>query len=462
MARLKSVRLPIAASCQRDVSALRDPDMGVRGPSVWWWRRSSSETEVRGRAIDHRGGRHVPPRRRLQVLGAVLVLATALTSCEHGARATLGSSKRSTPPTTVKPAATTTATSPTTSVPKIPAIDDLTWISDAHGWALIGQPQCGTCRSTVLTTTDGGALWTQVGSIASVQCGASCADNGPGAFHIRFANSSDGYAFDPDLFVTTDGGRSWSEEQGPPVAGLEIVGSSVIRVSFSHSGCPGPCNLSVDEASVGSSSWTHLFAVPMLGDSDAVQLVRQGPSDVYLAVFQNPAGGAQSEQTFLFISHDGGVTWSPRSDPCGSSGQMENDTVAMAAAPGEVMAVLCVARLGTTGDFVNVSSDGGKSFASTAPLPAIDGYHLVAVTSADGLFVATDANGGGSQVLEASFDGGRSWAQAAIDTKNDSTFSSSDAGFLGFESSRVGRWVGSPGDVWTTTDGGLTWSSRPI
>jgi len=289
--------------------------------------------------------------------------------------------------------------------------------------------------------------------------GTCVTDCGPQAFNIRFGNDNDGYAFSPSLFVTTNGGRTWVPEQGPQVVALEIAGLSVIRISSSHGGCPGPCDLVVEEAPLGSSSWKELYTIPI--GASRVQLVRQGPNDVYVAVFRNPAGGAEDEQTTLFISHDGGATWSERADPCGYSGSAENDTEAMSAAPDDVIAVLCSSRFGGP-DFVDISSDGGKTFGSTTSLPGNVGFQLIAVTNAENIFVATGPNGGGQQVLEASHDAGRHWNQAASDTGQAGGYVSPTVGFLGFESPDVGRWIGSPTDIWTTTDGGATWSARPI
>ena len=121
-----------------------------------------------------------------------------------------------------------------------------------HGWALVGQGTCGqTTCADVLTTTDGGSVWHQIGSIAAtlsdcVGCGT------PGVSHIRFANDLDGYAFGPDLFVTTDGGVTWSQENGPYVAALEPAGGTVMRVAYTETGCPGPCDLTIQTAPAGS------------------------------------------------------------------------------------------------------------------------------------------------------------------------------------------------------------------
>ncbi len=364
--------------------------------------------------------------------------------------------------TTAKPIPTTTVnpTTPTTSSsPSQEIVDDLTWVSDTHGWALMSPSGCERlCTSDVLTTVNGGASWSQVGTLPLT--GPCVTDCGPQAFNIRFGNDNDGYAFSPGLFVTSDGGRTWLPVQGPQVVALEIIGSSAIRISSTYAGCPGPCGLRLEEAAIGSSSWRQLYAIPVQSAS-RVQLVRQGPDDVYVAVFQNPAGGAQDEQTNLFISHDGGITWRERSDPCGYIGSTENDTEAVSAAPDGVLVALCFPRPGGQ-DFVVISSDAGKTFRSTTPLPGREGFQLIATTSIDDVFVSTGPNGGGPQLLEASFDGGGHWTQSAIGTGRTGLYLSPTAGFLGFESSSVGRWIGSPSDIWTTINGGSTWFARPI
>jgi len=371
-----------------------------------------------------------------------------------------GGSHTATMPTSTTAVVSTTSTTVALQPPSQGVTADLTWVSETHGWALVGQSGCQ-LTSEVLTTTNSGTSWSEVGSLPSKATAiASCNQDDPQTFNIRFGNDIDGYAFNPDLFVTTDGGRSWVQEDGPQVAALEIAGSDVIRISYTKTGCPGPCDPLVEEAPIGSSLWRLLYVIPVQGGR--VQLVRQGPNDVYVAVYRNPAGGGQNEQTALLVSHDGGVTWSQRADPCGYSGSAENDTEDLAAAPDGVVAVLCFPRLGGP-DFVAISSDGGTAFGATASLPGNVGFQLIAVTNARNVFVATGPNGGGQQVLEASHDAGDHWNQAASETGQQAgSYVSPTAGFLGFESPEVGRWIGSPTNIWTTTDGGATWSALPI
>lgn len=357
---------------------------------------------------------------------------------------------------TITSSPTTSTTTNPANLAKMTYVQSLTWVSETHGWALVGHDECiHRCSERVLTTTDGAHSWSRVGTVPGVPyCTGACASS------IRFANSTYGYAFGPDLFMSADGGRSWTLQPGPAVVGLEIAGSDVIRVSATGSGCPGPCNLAVEEAPIGSSSWTTLYSVPLQGSSH-VQLVRRGPNDIYLADFQNPAGGAGDEQTTLFVSHDGGATWTARQDPCGYSGGSENDTIAIAAAPGKVVAALCIVRTGLEPDFVALSTNGAVSFVRSDPLPKNVAFEVLGATSATSIFVGT-APGSGAPTLEATSDGGLEWTQVARDAPSPAATYVASRGFLGFETTTVGRWIGAPNDIYTTVDGGLTWTRRPI
>jgi photosystem II stability/assembly factor-like uncharacterized protein len=315
-----------------------------------------------------------------------------------------------------------------------------------------------------MTTTDGGTTWSQVGWIdaASAPCTTDCGNGGgPEVTQLRFANDLDGYAYDPSLFVTTDGGETWSEENGPFVAALEPVGSTVMRIAYSQSGCPGPCDLTVEEAPAGGTNW-RVLSRPFQGD--AVQLVRQGIDDAYVVAFENPAGGADDEHAKLMLSHDGGNTWSDRADPCGDVGGDEYDAAAIAAAAPSVLAVLCRDRLGSQSSFVDLSTDGGAAFTAGPALPGPDTAVALAAGSATDLVVGTVGGvnpHSGRFALFTSNDGAAHWQQVAAETgpidPEDPTQT-----FLGFETDSVGRWVGDPDDLWETTDGGSTWVRQTI
>ncbi|HEY3844742.1 MAG TPA: hypothetical protein VGL48_15935 [Acidimicrobiales bacterium] len=355
----------------------------------------------------------------------------------------------------------TTTTVPASSRPEI---EDLTWVSATRGWALVHTARCGSACSEVMETTDGGATWGPVGWIdaASGPCRADCGDGGgPAVTRIRFANDLDGYAYDPSLFVTSDGGETWTEENGPSVAALEPAGSTVMRIAYTQSGCPGPCDLTVEEAPAGGTNW-NVLSRPFQGD--AVQLVRRGVDDAYVVAFENPAGGADDEHAKLMLSHDGGASWSARADPCGDVGGDEYDAAAIAAASPSVLAVLCRDRVGSQASYVDLSTDGGGDFTARPALPGPDTAAALAAISATDLLVGTVGGmnpQSGRFALFSSNDGGAHWQQVAAETGPIDPDNPAQP-FLGFETASVGRWIGDPSDLWETTDGGNTWFRQTI
>jgi photosystem II stability/assembly factor-like uncharacterized protein len=403
-----------------------------------------------------------------RVVTTLLLLAVLLAACT-GPRPRPGAAGRSgmTTPATAPGTTSTTVPQPpvtptTPGTTPTPDVEDLTWVSDTHGWALVGPGRCGsmTC-SEVLTTTDGGSVWRQIGSISATS--SDCTGCGTtGVIHIRFANDLDGYAFGPNLFVTTDGGITWNQENGPYVAALEPSGDTVTRVAYTESDCPGPCDLVVQTASVGSGVWQSRTP-PFQGD--AVQLVRQGLEDAYVVAFENPAGGAESAHATLMLSDDGGSTWGTRADPCGDVGGDEYDTQALAAAPGSVLAVLCHDRAQPLNAYVAVSVDGGTQFTARPLIPAALGTQELAMTSASSLFVSFSSTPGTGTTLYSllrSDDGGEGWQQAASATQESAgNPPPPESTFLGFESPLVGRWVVGGDVLWQTYDGGAQWAPDP-
>ena len=326
---------------------------------------------------------------------------------------------------------------------------DVTWISATHGWALVHPAGCAHCTA-IRTTTDGGTTWTAL---------ASPVASGESVSSIRFANANDGYLFGPDLFVTHDGGNTWTQEQSRPISYLEIAGSTAMRISYSHTGCPGPCDWSIDRAAVGSSDWQPL-PIPAIDSNVSALLVRQGQRDVYASFGGNPAGGASNAQSQLLISHDGGDSWTSRVDPCGFTAGAENDTRGVAAAPGNVAVVLCQPRLAdpATPGFVVVSSDGGATFGPPRTLPAGSVPLLLASLSASDIVVSTSEPSSASVLV--TDDGGATWKVTAREQLT--VQGAIPPGFLGFETATTGRWISPAGTLWTTTDGGQTWTPQHL
>ncbi|HUY55887.1 MAG TPA: hypothetical protein VMV23_12135 [Candidatus Nanopelagicaceae bacterium] len=338
----------------------------------------------------------------------------------------------------------------------------MTWISANQGWALGVAPGClGQRCVTVMETTDGGQHWVTVADLHDCLLEAApvgCPAGVPQVSRIRFANADVGYAFASDggpFSMTTNGGLSWAIQPGRQASAIKVGGGSAIRVSFSQGGCPGPCDWSIDQGTLGQNSWVTLFTPPTSVNHGNVDLLRQGSNVIYAAFLGNPAAGAGSQQAQLYVSTDDGTTWAANLDPCSRTKHPDYVASAFAAAPAGVLVALCSSRSGAGPQMVTVSSDQGVSFGPLEQLPHLASglYTEISATSAKALFVASP----GVELLQSS-TGGHSW-RVAVRVKTEITPTTPQATFLGFETSLIGRWIGPPDTLWTTTDGGGTWSA---
>ncbi len=362
-------------------------------------------------------------------------------------------------------AATTFPAAATSPIPKGFQIADLSWISATEGWLLGAAPAGGgKVTSVLLHTTDGGASWSSLtappvtvplSSNAGVGCEKMFCASG-----IRFANAHVGYVYGSNSgtqgpttssAMTTDGGRTWTTQPGPPVVALEPGPADVLRVT-DEGGCPPGCTYHLQRSSIGSTTWTNV-TTPGLG-GDAIQLLRAG-SDDYLVEYKNPAGGAQSEQPSYVVSHDGGATWGTGQDPCLSIAPngKEVDTNTAAAAPGGVLTVLCSPRDGQSKPTLLRSTNAGHTFTSINKKPATG--TLVQLSATTLLTV-------GSLTVQRSTDGGAT-STSVLTLPKASTTGGPDTlasrSYAGSQDATTARVVSGTPEIFTTHDGGATWSS---
>lgn len=335
---------------------------------------------------------------------------------------------------------------------------DLSWVSTEQGWALGTAPCAHAPCTSILRTSDGGVSWVGLhappapldADAAAVQAG--CPDGC--ISHLRFANPMVGYAFGTTaLYLTTDGGDTWLRQPGQSDS-LEIGDGNVLRV-ISQGGCQPGCNYRLQRAAVGSTHWQDV-RLPAGGKGTGGNLVRGGSTAV-ISTYGNPAGGAQNATTVLFISRDGGASWTNRGEPCPrlSSGMAggETDSHAVTVAPDGSISVLCTPRGGGSAQFTMTSTDGGTHFVRAPASLGAAAEQAFGAASAQVLFVSTD-------VLYRSSDGGGHWARTGAGK------GPGQALFIGFETSTVGRVLtgdardaNSAATVWTTADAGLHWSA---
>jgi len=314
----------------------------------------------------------------------------------------------------------------------------------------------GTC-ARVARTVDGGRHWQPLPDPPAQAMTDTTADCFPACVsHIRFATGSLGYLYGPDLLTTHDGGLSWQHASGPNVDQLEVLDHAVYRSAWTHSGCPGPCDISVQRAAIGAADWHPVInPVDTPDRGGPPQLV--GTDSILLAGAYGSLAGPVSARAKLYRSTDGGATWQKLDDPCPNSRPDEVVLTALATAPGGFVAGLCQQHSNPSTGTLITSEDGGSTWSTPTPLPSgtID---MLAAASPQRLAVATaPVSGGGSfqAKLFVSTDGGRHWRTARIDPQQ---IEQSVPAWLGFETAQVGRWIGDPHGIWTTYDGGQHWT----
>ena len=380
----------------------------------------------------HRGMARRRRRQRLQVMASFVVVAGlaggAVSVVRH--------------PSAVPPPVTPATEAPT-ATPEAAALQgfsalDVTFVGD-RGWAL-GTADCGGGRCTTqLVSTDGGATWTQ--RAARGLCADGCVR------HVRFADDRVGYAYGPDLWITLNGGESWSKVASPEVQALEVVGDAAVRVVSTYPSCMPGCTYVVQVSPVGSLVWKTRYTSH--GRGVGAELVRWG-DHLVVTDHGNPAGGAMDARTRLALSTDGGQTWTPQDDPCSPGyveGGPESDARLVALGPEGSAGAFCVQRTPAAPSGLRLSSDGGRTYGPQADA-SFDAADRLAVTGPRAAVVALGT------VLSRTTDGGATWTTVARAGAN-----GDEGGTLSFSSPTQGAWLPPGGtSVWRTTDGGATWT----
>ena len=398
--------------------------------------------------------------RRIRTAIAVLALALAA-ACASSDRAQVREpTAATTSPPTTRGAAVATSGGPVP--PGFVAVDS-SWIDGATGWTLGTAPCALPPCAFLVGTTDGGRSWVGLPAPAAALPGfgppgatVDCSSQ-PCVSHVRFADARNGYAFGPSLFVTGDGGRSWTREGSRPVAALETTGGRVVRVVAETAGCPPGCAYRVERKEAGASNWTSLAAPALVGAAAAVVL---DGGRIYVAAFGNPAGGASDAHARIVRSVDDGASWEAVVDPCGEGPEGEDDTASLAAASGGFVAALCRPRSGRAAPFVVVSADAGATFGPRRPLglPDPDAFPLLLSAGSSRVLGVAYVAGRGRGVL-VSRDGGTTWEPTLTVPAVDGA---QDGWFLGFQDERTAQATFADGSTWTTNDGGLTWDRREL
>jgi len=375
------------------------------------------------------------------------------------------------PSPTAVPSTSAPAITPPAAPPNFQATS-VTFVSLGTGFVLgqagtpghCGPPDPGICTS-LAGTGDHGGTW------HGVSAPVTGAPAGPaGVSQVRFYNTSDGWAFGPQLWATHDSGRSWTQidTHGLRVTALEAAGQRVFAVWAQCSGTGADfaadcASSALYSASPGSDQWA---AVPgagtghsLSGTANSAALVLTGSRGYLLApdgtLLSGPVtnAGAWAPGTGT-----GTGTASPSPAPCQpgaaqASGQPSGALLAATTSPGLVLVCTSPATGATQAKEVYTSADGGTTWQKAGAAPAAGIATSVAASPAGTIVLATTAG------LELSTDGGAIWAAAH------GALPSGGFGYVGMTDDRQG--VAVPADVaqhavWFTFDGGHSWQASPI
>jgi hypothetical protein len=361
------------------------------------------------------------------------------------------------------PPPSTPAAGGTGPVPVNFAPSSVTFVSPTNGFVIgqAGTPgQCANADPTICTsvaeTMDAGRTWR---GLPAPDTGAP--DGSRGVSQIRFINSSTGWAFGPELYVTRDGGHSWAKvyTHGMRVTNLETAGSQVYAVFARCTGTgadfAATCkHVGLYSSPTGSSDWTPVASGLGWhnGYVSAKVVLGQGAGTTTLqGYFYEPDGMVLTGQATA------GAGWSLTGQtpaPCQPLGAQQDGQPAggqIAATSNGGLALACPGSTGSNQETVYTSSDGGQSWQQQASVTV----HGTATSLAYGSGVLMLAT---TQGIYTSSDSGQSWQPTA----------QLPGGFSYVGQTTPTQAVAVPAEpgsyhaVWVTHSAGQSWHSRPV
>lgn len=367
------------------------------------------------------------------------------------------------------PAPVTGASPPPQTCPTLaPVLGSVAFITPARGYGLFTAEASGRYEELAGSTTDGGAVFGHRAKVLSY----SCANSSP-AGNLAADGHGDVFAYDPDLFVSHDGGKAWTRSAQPGmVLSVETIGTSVWMV---EAVCPhtasatAACKLRLTQSANGGRTW-RAVAVPakatvLKSESIAFHygqtwLLRTGRSSGYLL---SPPQGTRGIERLWYTS-DSGRTWS-------AARQLRCDRAAgwyaaASVAPGGTLFAVCAGEPGG-GQQIKVaarSATGGRTWTLHGcphgqlfcQITLTGGYlGQITAVSASTVYLV-----GGRSQLMVTRNGGATWHAVSAVTAGDA----GGTGQVMFFGAKDGIVTGNDDNadeqiaLWRTSDGGTRWT----
>jgi photosystem II stability/assembly factor-like uncharacterized protein len=320
-------------------------------------------------------------------------------------------------------------------------VTDVDFVSPGTGWAIGLRCVGDACDVASWRTSDGGSSWGPAVVVAAHVPRASFTEqdaHGGGARSLRMVNDTEGFAFNPDLYVTHDGARTWTRVPQPSkVAGVQVLGKSVWVF---ERGCPADddCDAVVRAGTVGAGFALEGVAIPPTrGAPGAVR--RETPTSGYLVTWDAPAG----PRATLRHTVNGGRTWTERVNPC-----QDATAETLSAGAGRPLWMFCTTGADeerrTTAKQAWTSADGGMTWRRLPDPPAAGVLTDVIALSATTAYLTTQVP---AQLLVTT-DAGTTWQPVRGGARSGYGY-----GNLDVVDARHAWAMGDAGQLWRTTDG---------
>lgn len=344
-----------------------------------------------------------------------------------------------------------------------------TFVSATDAFALGGVPcsssTTGWCAE-LASSTNTGATWTAA-TLSGIPLDprftiskSSPAANGVST--VRFVDQSVGYAFGPALYLTTDGGGSWTQLSVPGISGLgsteavrslEIGGGTATAVVEPTSGT-GQSYLITARV---SSPQSFAVETPPATLSGSMGYFRNSLGEIVYGLRTSPGA---------YFRASGSSSWTGLTSPCATKGirGVIGSLYLNGSSEGIVAGCTLGVAAGSSQKEIDLSTDGGSSWRTLAAPPFPGDMSAVAAGSSSNISVAAES---GASFLYSSTNGGKTWS-----TFNFGTSPLASGGYplfdLGYTSATQAFCIlGSPSDatsgqtqsqMYISTNGGASWS----